>query len=330
MGRFFRFFPRFLSYIIARPPPKVPGEQAPKTIKTFTFMRKLLTPRQIARAIDVSESSVKRWCDRGKIRTQYTAGGHRRITLGELVRFLRDNRYELIAPDAVGLPIGLGTTERIIERAAERFLQQLIGGDADACLRMVYDLYLGEHRVSRICDQVLQKSLEELGRLWQIGELGIYQERRGVEICNQVLYELQSLLPSPPEGAPIAIGGTPARDPYRLATRMVELVLRDHQWDARSLGDNLPFATLEDAIKRMGPQLFWLSVSHVESEAEFLSDYAAFISCMPASLPVVLGGRAINESLRHEMKYTVYCETLRDLESFIESPRCVSVAGKAP
>ena len=54
-------------------------------------MRELLTPKQVARAINVSESSVKRWCDKGVIPTQYTAGGHRRIPLSGLMEFLRSS-----------------------------------------------------------------------------------------------------------------------------------------------------------------------------------------------------------------------------------------------
>ncbi|REJ93532.1 MAG: helix-turn-helix domain-containing protein [Planctomycetota bacterium] len=50
-------------------------------------MNDLLTPKQVARAISVSESSIKRWCDRGAIATQYTPGGHRRIPLSGLLEF---------------------------------------------------------------------------------------------------------------------------------------------------------------------------------------------------------------------------------------------------
>ncbi|REJ65407.1 MAG: helix-turn-helix domain-containing protein [Planctomycetota bacterium] len=50
-------------------------------------MNDLLTPKQVARAISISESSIKRWCDRGAIATQYTPGGHRRIPLSGLLEF---------------------------------------------------------------------------------------------------------------------------------------------------------------------------------------------------------------------------------------------------
>ena len=71
---------------------------------------KALTPKQVAYAIEVSESSVKRWCDRGLIASVRTAGGHRRIPLDRLVDFVRQGRYRLANPEAVGLPAAKSTT----------------------------------------------------------------------------------------------------------------------------------------------------------------------------------------------------------------------------
>ena len=83
-------------------------------------MRDLLTPKQVSRAIDVSESSVKRWCDKGVIPTQYTAGGHRRITMSGLMEFLRAGKHQLIHPEALGLPPTSGQTVRVVDRAGSR------------------------------------------------------------------------------------------------------------------------------------------------------------------------------------------------------------------
>ncbi len=56
-------------------------------------MKPLVTPKQVGRALDVSESSLKRWCDNGEIATQYTAGGHRRIALTAMLA-LGTRRYK--------------------------------------------------------------------------------------------------------------------------------------------------------------------------------------------------------------------------------------------
>ena len=66
-------------------------------------MKPLLSPRELADAIGVSESSIKRWVDGGLIGATKTAGGHRRIPINEAVRFLRDRQSSLVKPEAIGL-----------------------------------------------------------------------------------------------------------------------------------------------------------------------------------------------------------------------------------
>jgi excisionase family DNA binding protein len=66
--------------------------------------KRLLSPRQLATAIGVSESSLKRWIDDGLLSAARTAGKHRRIPLAEAIRFIRSQRAPLVRPDALGLP----------------------------------------------------------------------------------------------------------------------------------------------------------------------------------------------------------------------------------
>ena len=65
---------------------------------------RLLSPRDLADALGVSESSLKRWIDAGKIEATRTEGGHRRILLGEAVRFIRESGAPLARPELLGLP----------------------------------------------------------------------------------------------------------------------------------------------------------------------------------------------------------------------------------
>jgi len=60
---------------------------------------RLLSPRELADALGVSESSLKRWVDAGKITAARTEGGHRRIALQEAVRFIRETGAPLARPE---------------------------------------------------------------------------------------------------------------------------------------------------------------------------------------------------------------------------------------
>jgi methanogenic corrinoid protein MtbC1 len=284
-------------------------------------MRDLLTPKQVARAINASESSVKRWCDKGVIPTQYTAGGHRRISLPGLLNFLRERQQELVHPEALGLPPTSGQSARVVERARQQMTEALIAGDEPRCRQIAIDLYLAEHSISAICDEVFAAAFREIGDRWACGDAEVYQERRGCEILLRVLRELRSLLPAPAAGALTAIGAAPSGDPYRLGTTMAELVLRDAAWNAVSLGDNLPFATLAAAIRQQRPSLFWLSCSHIPDESEFLAGYRDLYEEFGLEVAFVVGGYALSDQLRQRMKYSAYCDNMQHLEGFAQTLR---------
>ncbi len=282
-------------------------------------MRDLLTPKQVARAIDVSESSVKRWCDKGVISTQYTAGGHRRITMSGLIEFLRNGKYQLIYPEALGLPPTSGQTTRVVDRAREQLTTALWAGDEPGCRQIAFDLYLAEHSISVICDEVFAAVFREIGDRWACGNAEVYQERRSCEISLHVLHELRSLLPSPLADAPLAIGCAAAGDQYRLGTSMAELVLRDVKWNAISLGANLPFSTISVAIREYRPKLFWLSCSHIEDEAEFLAGYRELYDQFGLDVAFVVGGYALSEEIRQQLKFSAYCDNMQHLEGFAQT-----------
>jgi methanogenic corrinoid protein MtbC1 len=275
----------------------------------------LLTPKHVARAIRVSESSVKRWCDKGIIPTRYTAGGHRRIPLSGLLEFLRVSKRELLDADILGLPVTTGRSERMLDRPAEQLAHALLQSDEPRCRQIVLNLYLAEHSVSAICDEVVAKAFQVIGHNWACGDAEVYQERRGCEMTLRVLHELRALVAPPPVDALLAIGATPAGDQYALATASVELVLQDAKWNAKSLGHNLPLDTLHAAIERHQPRLFWLSCSHLENEDDFLHQYARLHDQFSPDVTFVVGGQALTESIRQRMQYTVYCDSMRQLKS---------------
>lgn len=100
-----------------------------ETFETFNnVMQELLSPRQVAVALGVSESSLKRWCDRGMLPTRRTAGGHRRVPLDGVLTFLRETGQDLVRPDVLGLPSTTGKGSLVIDRAIQQMIAALEGG----------------------------------------------------------------------------------------------------------------------------------------------------------------------------------------------------------
>ncbi|MBK8913394.1 MAG: B12-binding domain-containing protein [Phycisphaerales bacterium] len=291
-------------------------------------MNDQLSPKRVARAIGVSEASLKRWCDKGLISATRTAGGHRRLSRASVVEYLRSTGHPVTAPELLGLPATCGGGDGVIEHAAERVYSALMDLDDERVRRVIFDLYLAGRTMVEICDRAIATAMHEIGRAWEAGRIEVYQERRAVEVCSSVIGELRRLRAAPLPDAPLALGGALAPDPYTLASQMVELVLLEAGWRAQSLGIGHPVETLASAIGAKRPRVFWLTASSVENPEQFAADCRRLCgAAREHGAALVVGGRALSEGLRRELEYHAYCDNLRHLTSFAESLHLARKAG---
>jgi len=279
-------------------------------------MDERLSPKQVARAIGVSEASLKRWCDKGWLDVQRTAGVHRRIRVGSVLRFLREREMSLVKPEVLGLPASTGSGTGTLERARRRIKDALVAGDEEQFRAATFDLYLAGVSLCAIGDAILAPTFQELGSDWERHAIDVYQERRACEICMRWLHEIGHALPPPPPNAFLAIGSTLERDPYTLPTTLAELVLRQAGWRASSYGTGLPVESLQQAIRDVRPRLVWVSFSTLPDNG-FVPRWRELIETAQAQgTAVIIGGRALTDDFRQELSYTAHGDRMAHLRSF--------------
>jgi methanogenic corrinoid protein MtbC1 len=301
-------------------------------------MEKLLTTKDLAAAIGASESSMRRWTDSGAIRTSRTVGGHRRITLSEAIRFIRETRATLVRPDVLGLGAvvtSAGADDQDESHTTDLF-NALNDGDAARCRGLVLGMYLGGRSLAGIFDGPLGRAIQRVGELWQHGPAGILVEHRASDICLQVVSELRRLIPPLPEGeAPVAIGGAPQGDPYVLPSMMVAAVLAGEGYREVNFGPHTPVELLADAAESRGAKLVWLSVSvSIDPAAAGLRRE---IEALTARLRerdahLVLGGRHVAAHAPQRAAPNVHVlQTLAELTAFARGVRpAPTTAAAAP
>ena len=281
-------------------------------------MKQLLSPRQAAQAIGVSESSIKRWCDNGLIKSVRTAGGHRRLRISSVFQFMREGDHQVRKPSVLGLRAQIGGGGMSVVEGRRRFLDALMAGDEHMARDVVLDLYLAGQRVSVIADDVIAATLHEIGELWDCGNIEVYEERRSCEICLSTLRDLRMCLPPCPESARTALGATLPGDPYAVAVGLGELVLRENGWDAVLLGSRVPIDALCHAILEHQPRLFWVSVSSVPDEQQLVDDLNRLFEIgAEHATALAVGGRALHDKLRKRLRYSTFCDTLQHMEQFL-------------
>ena len=281
-------------------------------------MKRSISPKELAKAIGASESSVKRWCDNGSIVTSYTPGGHRKIEVNEALQFLRKSRYAVEVPEQLGLPVSVGKKEWANDEAVAFVFDALAGQQEESVIALVMDLYLSGRSLASIFDEVLSVALEDIGDEWECGSLEIHKERQACQICRRVIDQLRQVTRIS-NARFSALGGTLSGDYYELPTLMIETVLRDHGWNAMSLGTNLPGSAFFGAIEAEKPDLVWLSLSHVEDRARTVADVNGLWERLDSNVPLIVGGRALTEELRRDIRYTAFCDTVGQLEDFLQS-----------
>lgn len=272
----------------------------------------LVSPRDLAAAIGVSESSLKRWVDEGLLAASRTIGNHRRIALAEAVRFIRQRRLPLVRPEALGLT----DVEMQFDAASslsERLFIALLNGDAPASRRLIVSSFLGGASAAELADGPIRHAMTRLGELWQHQNDGVFIEHRATDICLQAVNQIRTFLQAPTD-APAAVGGAPAGDPYALPSVLAACVLTENGLSAVNLGPDTPAESFIQAAQRHRARLCWLSIS-VESDAREatakLTDMARELAALQCRL--IVGGRGTDRLRLSSIDNLFRCDSMASL-----------------
>ena len=284
-------------------------------------MKQLLSPKDLARATGVSESSLKRWADSGRLECTRTAGGHRRIPLAEAVRFIRESSISVVDPSMLGITMQIRPVQSTDE-SNEYFSELVLSGREEEAIGYLSHEYLSGKSFASLCDGPVRHCLEQVGHAWaqtsdgQEKNLRIAEEHRSVDIILQALQQLRRMVQSP-ETAPVAIGGAPPGDPYLVPSLCAALSLLGDGWRTANLGPSSPFEVLRTAAVRAKAKLVWVSVSVESPEANIRQGLEMLSETMLGmNGSVVVGGRKLPEELTRGIPGVHAATTMREMVLF--------------
>ncbi len=251
-----------------------------------------LSPKDLAQIIGVSESSLKRWIDDGRIPAARTSGGHRRVNVDDAIRFIRGNGYPIRDPRPLGLTV-MPPDERPFD---QRLYDQLFHGRAIAVRSMLFNAWMGGTSIADLADGPVRAALTRIGELWAHDEHGIAIEHQATDAIIQALASLRTAMGEPTADAPLAIGAAPMRDPYLVPSQLAALALQELGWRVANLGPETPLDAVRSAVQRLQPRLLLISVSTQEAlpglriQLHKLADEMARLN-----VNVLVGGRVSTE-----------------------------------
>ncbi len=284
---------------------------------------KLLTSKETARLLGVSEASVKRWADSGLLAQQKTAGGHRRFRPEDVAVFRRAGRQQQPAVQPARQPLpqaGASTRGAGNERAlAAAMYDALVAGRAEEAAALLVNLYLRGRSVAALVDKLLSPPLSKVGALWQQGKLTVAEEHIAARTAITALQTLRGVLATPAAAhGLVALCCGSEDDFHELPVQMAALTLEAVGWEVINLGAATPFFALAEAVSRFSPRLVCVASTILSGLDRAAREYGGLRkAAQRAGAAVVLGGAGFaSGAVRRRFPAELYADNFRQLESF--------------
>ncbi|MCG8416792.1 MAG: helix-turn-helix domain-containing protein [Proteobacteria bacterium] len=279
-----------------------------------------LTPRQAADLLGVSESTVRRWCDRDLLPTTRTAGKHRRIERAALLQFAR--REGIAVASKSLMTAGRGGRLAAPEDLSDRLFQELVVGDELVVRGLIVDLAAESMEPSTVCDEVIAPAMHRIGDAWEIGQVGVYQEHAATQAILAGISDARLHIPSPEATARVAVCASLTGDPYSLGPAMSALILQAEGYRPRLVGADTPIEELPRAVRDTAAAIVALSVGAVPDAAKLVEDlHLLTTSAAGQDVLIAVGGHGLNRELRSQMTADFFGDTMGHLASFARRQR---------
>lgn len=277
-----------------------------------------LTTKEVARLLQVSEATVKRWADDGLLHSSKTAGGHRRFSTQSIATLRREKGIG--AAPALQRPPKKGRSQSLGSSA--RFTELLLDGQEKEAAALLIHAYMEGQSLATLFDHTITDAMHEVGELWFRGKITVADEHLATRAVLSALQGLRSVVvPAEPAGMKAICCGIDG-DLHELPVHLAEIILETEGWDTRNLGPNTPLFSLREMVTQQRPQLVCISARNIADLDRATSEYAQ-LRKVTAKLgaSIVIGGEGFRDpEIRLRFPCEFYAEKFAGLAEFVKPP----------
>lgn len=274
-----------------------------------------LTTKEVARLLQVSEATVKRWADDGLLHSNKTVGGHRRFSAHAVASLRREKG---IGP--VSAPPRSGKKSRAASvRSSASLTELLLRGDEQEVTAFLIQAYMEGQSLAALFDQTITEAMHQVGELWFQGGITVADEHLATRVVLSALQQLRNVVvPAGPTGLNAICCGIEG-DLHELPVHLAEIILEREGWDVKNLGANTPLFALRDMVTDQRPQLVCISARTVADLDRTASEFERLRKLTDRiGAQVTLGGEAFRDpNLRRRFPADLYAEDFHSLSRFV-------------
>ena len=272
-------------------------------------MRKtILSTADVATLFNVTETTVKRWADDGKLKCQKTPGGHRKFPMREVIVFAESFGFSPIgtlslARDSQSREVELSVLRRDFGALAKLFvLNALTPSETDLPSFLSY-LYQHHIPLADIYDEVVRPGMIQIGEQWKQGKISPAHEHRSSNETIVAITQLQAEIRSKVKLGTSALCACPEEEQHEIGLRCISSVLQVEGWTVHYVGARVPMKAIGELCIELRPSLVCLSVTMEENTQAMLKGIKELREIVDSQKgKMVLGGSGVmNKSIPYSV-----------------------------
>lgn len=269
----------------------------------------ILSSKKAAEFLNVNESTIKRWADKGKLKGFKTPGGHRKFNFEDLKKISEENNY---ATDHLS---SFSDNEKTIKEISSRnynslslkFRKYLLNGKTGNAFDLIYLLYLDKVPVAEIFDEVVNNSMRSIGELWEKGKLGVDEEHIASTALLSVIHRFENEITdkyhTKSKNQKKAICTGLENEFHDIGLHCLQITLKHLGWNVIFPGSNLPSDSVINLLKSEKPDILCLSLKSNLSNGEFNKNLKDILKYTDKyKIKVFYGGELLNEFKENDIK----------------------------
>jgi excisionase family DNA binding protein len=292
-----------------------------------TLMREentnFLTTRQLARMWQVSEATIKRWADAGRLHPSRTLGGHRRFALSEVLRFQNAQGLDVSREARRSLHLSGVEAKQETEGArssSEQFFDAIVRGHEGTAAGVLLADYMDGVSLVEILDVSVKDAMHRIGDMWHCGEVTVADEHLATQTATRGVETLRECIRRETVDDSRAIVCAVEEEMHVLPVLCVQLLLEEKGWSVLNLGAHTPFYTMTEAIAKHKPDLICISSTTNLALSRNARDYDEFQDgAKKRGVKIVLGGQAFREeAIRQRFPSSLHADSFNNLMEFLQ------------
>ena len=286
-------------------------------------MKSTYSTADLAKLLNVNESTIKRWSDTGDLACVKTRGGHRRFPVPTVMEFIRRNNLSASVTAIDALPnedLQAHVMAGNIHKLVPELKKEMLAGNIQGVLSILRTAFVARPKLLDLFSELVFPPLVEIGEEWHAKTLTVDQEHLASNALREALALFNAELHRKPANGLKAVCSCPEGEWHDIAIRCVGYFLESEGWTVLFLGQSAPTNSLVEAIKTHKPNLVVLSTIVPLHERSLIN--AVNRNIYPVShrmkARLAVGGPDIKSRWSGKVKAEYLCDSIYDSTLFAD------------